>query len=282
MLEITPATATALLGLVRAFEHATGAPPGSLDRLAQGVRILAGLDPTLPEDPYQRPNFFLPGLTARRFWDPADFPFTARLEASWETILGELLALRERNVFGREPETDLVGAGTWAQFDFAIHGKKLAANCALCPHTTEILDSIKEARDSDLKLFSANVPGTHVRPHCGPHNARLRCHLGLLAPEGCEIRVGDEVRSWREGRCLLFDDSFEHEVWNRGSGTRIVLLLDVWHPEVTAIEQAAIRELMKAFKAAVLPTDEDQGARIDRFEHVQGRAGAPLPEHWWV
>lgn len=60
-------------------------------------------------------------------------------------------------------------------------------------------------------------PGTHVAPHTGLTNARLRIHLGLSGLDGVWIRVGDEVRAWRDGRCIVFDDSFVHEVWHSQS-----------------------------------------------------------------
>jgi aspartate beta-hydroxylase len=61
-------------------------------------------------------------------------------------------------------------------------------------------------------FFSRLEPHTHLAAHCGPSNLRLRVHLGLLVPEGCRIRVGDETRAWSEGECMVFDDSIEHEV----------------------------------------------------------------------
>jgi aspartate beta-hydroxylase len=98
-------------------------------------------------------------------------------------------------------------------------------------------------------------PGTHLRAHCGPSNLRLRVHLGVDVPSagGWNIRVGDEVRQWREGECLVFDDSWEHEVWHEatpgdaqrmggpagpGAGcgadsrARVVLIVDIWHPAI--------------------------------------------------
>ena len=75
-------------------------------------------------------------------------------------------------------------------------------------------------------------PGTHLRPHCGSTNTRLTCHLGVIVPPGCSIRCGDEWREWREGECLVFDDSFEHEVMHRGEADRVVLLINFWHPEL--------------------------------------------------
>jgi aspartate beta-hydroxylase len=79
-------------------------------------------------------------------------------------------------------------------------------------------------------------PGTRVRPHTGPSNERIRVHLGLEVPEGCcGIRVGTIEKSWREGELLIFDDSFEHEVWHRGEKRRLVLIVDFLHPDLEGV-----------------------------------------------
>ncbi|XP_056290758.1 aspartyl/asparaginyl beta-hydroxylase-like [Pseudoliparis swirei] len=84
-------------------------------------------------------------------------------------------------------------------------------------------------------------PGTHVWPHTGPTNCRLRIHLGLVVPpEGCRIRVTNQTRRWEEGRVLVFDDSFEHEVWQDASSFRLILIVDVWHPELTAPQRQGL------------------------------------------
>ena len=87
--------------------------------------------------------------------------------------------------------------------------------------------------------FSLLRPGTRLRAHCGPTNARLRAHLGLVVPEGdIRIRCGDEPpRKWTEGEVLLFDDSFEHEVWNLTDQPRLVLIVDIWHPQLDSDEK---------------------------------------------
>jgi beta-hydroxylase len=79
--------------------------------------------------------------------------------------------------------------------------------------------------------FSSLAPGTHIAPHTGYPDGLLRCHLGLIVPKGCGIRVGTETRYWEEGKCLIFDDTLEHEAWNKGSSTRVVLLVDFKAPE---------------------------------------------------
>ncbi|MBP5975410.1 aspartyl/asparaginyl beta-hydroxylase domain-containing protein [Brasilonema sp. CT11] len=74
--------------------------------------------------------------------------------------------------------------------------------------------------------FSCLAPGTHIAPHKGYINTVLRCYLGLIVPDDCEIRVEHETKTWEEGKCLVFDDTFEHEVWNRSNTSRIILLID--------------------------------------------------------
>jgi aspartyl/asparaginyl beta-hydroxylase (cupin superfamily) len=78
---------------------------------------------------------------------------------------------------------------------------------------------------------------THISPHRGPTNLRLRCHLAIKVPTGdCAIRVGEQTRHWREGTCLVFDDHLEHEAWNHTDEDRIVLIVDLWHPALSATE----------------------------------------------
>jgi len=82
-------------------------------------------------------------------------------------------------------------------------------------------------------FFSILAPGKHIPAHRGPFKGVIRYHLGLLVPEPaerCRIRVGTEIRHWREGESLVFDDTYEHEVWNDTSGRRAVLFLDVVRP----------------------------------------------------
>ena len=81
-------------------------------------------------------------------------------------------------------------------------------------------------------LFAVLSPGSRLRPHCGSTNARLTAHFGVRVPPGAQIRAGAETRTWTEGDCIVFDDSFEHEVWHDGDDDRVVLICDLWHPDV--------------------------------------------------
>jgi aspartyl/asparaginyl beta-hydroxylase (cupin superfamily) len=96
-----------------------------------------------------------------------------------------------------------------------------------------------------MALMSVLRPGTHIQPHHGMLNTRLIVHVPLVTAPECRLRVGPEVRDWVEGRPLIFDDSFEHEAWNRGPETRAVLLFEIWRPELDAEERAALTRLFE-------------------------------------
>ncbi|AGY58495.1 aspartyl/asparaginyl beta-hydroxylase domain-containing protein [Gloeobacter kilaueensis] len=159
------------------------------------------------------------------YYDAGQFAFTAALEANWQTIRRELEQLGDGD-FIAWPEKYLYGKG-WDIFGLYAFGIKVAANCEQCPETTRLVEQIPGLTTAG---FSSLKPGTHIAPHTGYPDGLLRCHLGLVVPENCALRVGDETRSWQEGRCLVFDDTTEHEAWNRGAHTRIVLLLDFQAP----------------------------------------------------
>ncbi|MBD2188376.1 aspartyl/asparaginyl beta-hydroxylase domain-containing protein [Pseudanabaena mucicola] len=150
-----------------------------------------------------------------------DYPFTQSLEANWQVIRQELEQLG-RDDFLDWPEKHLYGKG-WQTFGLYAFGMKLGKNCKLCPETTKLVEQIPNMVTAG---FSSLVPGTHISPHTGYPDGVLRCHLGLIGCDGCSLRVGDEIRNWQEGKCLVFDDTTEHEAWNRGEQTRVVLLID--------------------------------------------------------
>ncbi|KAJ8972011.1 hypothetical protein NQ317_000657 [Molorchus minor] len=182
---------------------------------------------------YQRSLYNVPRLTGRPFWEITDLPYLDMyrlLTQNWEKIKDEGLAMNPKN---------LKDTGNWKQFELFARGQKNIDNCKKCPFTCSIIEMIPEARGCKRgqTKFSVMHPGTHVWPHCGPTNCRLRLHLGLKVPSNTFIRVADEIRSWEEGSIFVFDDSFEHEVWHNGTDLRLVLIVDVWHPELTPIEK---------------------------------------------
>jgi aspartate beta-hydroxylase len=195
--------------------------------------------------PLQNPRTgYFPGLGAKPFYDAHELPWTARLEAAYPEIKREALAMLETSALQPHPQK-LTDAGNWMTTYFYVRGEELEATHKACPATSLALKSSFPKGLDEQVFFSVLSGGSHIKPHCGPWNTRLTCHLGLVVPDGASMRVEKEILKWQEGKCLVFDDSFEHEVWNTGDGHRIVLLLQVWHPDLTSDEIWAIKELMK-------------------------------------
>jgi aspartyl/asparaginyl beta-hydroxylase (cupin superfamily) len=99
---------------------------------------------------------------------------------------------------------------------------------------------------SPMALFSLLKADSHIRPHHGLFNFRLICHLPLIVPGDCMLRVGNQQRPWQEGQMLIFDDSMEHEAWNRSDRQRIILLFEIWRPEISKEDREALTVLLEA------------------------------------
>jgi beta-hydroxylase len=118
-------------------------------------------------------------------------------------------------------------------------------------------------------MFSILSPRKHILDHRGPYKGVLRYHLGLIVPrepEACRIRVGEDIRHWEAGKSMIFDDTFNHEVWNDTDETRVVLFLDVLRP-LPFPESAINRLIIKAisFSPFVLDAKRNQEAWERRF-----------------
>jgi aspartyl/asparaginyl beta-hydroxylase (cupin superfamily) len=110
-----------------------------------------------------------------------------------------------------------------------------------------VLDQLPQPRiagASPNAMFSLLAPNTKIPPHVGINNARLVCHLPLIVPEGCWFRVGGETRLWKAGEAFVFDDTIEHEAMNPTDQLRVVFIVDVWHPDLSLVEQDAIAALI--------------------------------------
>lgn len=202
--------------------------------------------------PLQRPNHMLAGLESKPWYEASDFPWVRRLEEHWREILAELMAVEAVGEVWPEVrghDRALACGGHWREFPILGLGSASSVQAASCPATFGLLMEVDAVRthaelwpSQETALFSRLTPGTHLRAHCGPTNTHLTCHLALRAPHGCRLRVGGESRCWELGRCLVFDDSFEHEVWHDGSDVRVVLLVRFWHPGLERVRRAACIE----------------------------------------
>uniref|UniRef100_A0A8C4GYP9 Aspartyl/asparaginyl beta-hydroxylase n=1 Tax=Dicentrarchus labrax TaxID=13489 RepID=A0A8C4GYP9_DICLA len=196
---------------------------------------------------WQRSLYNVDGLKAQPWWTPKETGYNdlvKTLERNWKTIRDEALAVMDQNTGLFIPEEEnLREKGEWGQYTLWQQGKKAGSSCQGVPKTCSLLERYPEAtgcKRGQIK-FSVMQPGTHVWPHTGPTNCRLRMHLGLVIPkQGCRIRCTDQTREWEEGKVLIFDDSFEHEVWQDADSYRLIFIVDVWHPELTAYQRQTL------------------------------------------
>lgn len=122
--------------------------------------------------------------------------------------------------------------GEWAASYLWAFGKKVEETCCLCPETTRILGSIPGVAEFGTTMYSGLAPHTQIAPHFGYSNAKLRCQLPLRVPGRCKLKVGEHEIEQREGRCIIFDDSFLHSAWNDSDEPRFVLVFDFFHPDL--------------------------------------------------
>ncbi|XP_064797531.1 aspartyl/asparaginyl beta-hydroxylase-like isoform X3 [Oncorhynchus masou masou] len=196
---------------------------------------------------WQRSLYNVDGIKAQPWWTPKDTGYMdliKTLERNWRTIRDEALSVMDKTTGLFVPEEEnLREKGEWGQFTLWQQGKKAGESCHSVPKTCGLLERYPEAtgcKRGQIK-FSVMQPGTHVWPHTGPTNCRLRMHLGLVIPKtGCKIRCTNDTRAWEEGKVLIFDDSFEHEVWQDADSYRLIFIVDVWHPELTQYQRQTL------------------------------------------
>ena len=232
----------------------------SIKRLRQFTRVIHGLERVVSDNAMQRPSYcYFPGLSARPWYEPSEFPWAEHLAASSEDILTEYRAIGGSDsqqldpyVSASEEAQDwshLAGKLAWSSYHLLKGGEKVSEHCQACPRTLKAVTELPLAQatgHAPEAFFSVLQPGAHIPPHFGLSNAKLAVHLPLVVNDECALRVGDEARIWRAGEVLIFDDSFEHEAWNRGDRTRVVLITEVWNPELTDVERAGVGMIMAA------------------------------------
>ncbi|MDE2234406.1 MAG: aspartyl/asparaginyl beta-hydroxylase domain-containing protein [Gammaproteobacteria bacterium] len=236
-------------------------PDTEFARVDRCVRIFLGREPMPSGHRLQRPTFMsFPGLPAQAWFERNQFPWLEEIERHTGGIRAELYqVLQEQQGFQpfvEIPEHHQAAAywqglnysPNWNAYFFYRDGRRYDDNCRRCPLTSTLLDSLPLCRvdeHSPEVFFSVLKPGAHIPRHTGVINTRLVTHLPLVIPDDCGIRVGDETRGWKPGECLVFDDTFEHEAWNRSSQTRVVLIFDLWNPYLSELEQQAMRVIVE-------------------------------------
>ncbi len=237
-----------------------GSAPGNGEartRLTHSLEMLKGSRTIYPQQPLV---FYYPYLAQRQFFDREEFDWVPEIEAATPAIRDELLALLDEGANFRpyvedepnrpqRPFHHLNNDPSWSALYLWRDSLLVPEIAERCPRTVEALGKVPLShigRRTPSALFSRLEPGAHIPPHNGMLNCRLICHLPLIVPAGCWLRVGNETREWEEGRMLIFDDSIEHEARNPTGELRIILLFDVWRPEITEPERQAISAIFDA------------------------------------
>lgn len=135
----------------------------------------------------------------------------------------------------------------WTAIHLLQNGERVEANARHCPVTMKIVagcDQPQVGGTSPNAMFSLLAPQTAIPPHVGVSNARLVCHLPLVVPPGCWFRVGEQRREWARGEAFVFDDTIEHEAMNPSDDLRVVLIFDVWNPELSPTERDGVAALV--------------------------------------
>jgi aspartate beta-hydroxylase len=247
--------------LERALAEAEAGP-----RLDDALAILLGRKPVPPSQathPQLPSVLYVPGLPERFFYEASEFPWAEALEAETPAVRAELESLlgagAEFQPYVEAPKNRpdrelhrLAGDASWTAFYLWKDGAPVPENAARCPRTIAALERVPLSRIGSRTpsvLFSLLRPGAHIPAHHGMLNSRLICHLPLIVPPDCWLRVGGETRAWEEGKLMVFDDSVSHDARNGSDSLRVVLLFDIWRPELDAAERRGLSAIFDAIDA---------------------------------
>lgn len=230
-------------------------------RFAQSIDLVLGKKQLFMQQPQ---HYYFPELPQIQFYERAAVPFLDDVENAFEDIRGELVELlRQGDEFKPyvEPSTTrpttremagMVNNPKWGAFYLWKNGAVVPENAERCPKTMAAMEKCPLTRIKGRApsiLFSLLRPHSRIPPHNGFINARLICHLPLIVPENCGLRVGNDSRPVVEGQAWAFDDSFEHEAWNDSDQPRMILLFEVWRPELNDIERSSVSAMFEAIDA---------------------------------
>lgn len=231
-----------------------GLPPEARSaRFAEALEILSGR----AEIHVQRPtDFYFPGLPATPFFDTRLFNWVGALESEADVIRAELDNLLATRAEEFSPylhgdanrariDYRMVDDPDWSALFLCENGVRNESVIDACPRTWAAMQKVPfpDIANSPTVMFSLLAPGARIMPHTGMFNTRLVCHLPLIVPPDCGFRVGNEVRAWEQGKLLIFDDSIQHEAWNDSDRDRVVLIFDIWRPDLSTRERAEIAAL---------------------------------------
>ncbi|WP_335939339.1 aspartyl/asparaginyl beta-hydroxylase domain-containing protein [Streptomyces sp. PTD5-9] len=218
----------------------------------------------LPRHPLQAgAKWILPGISQKPWHDPRSDPGIASLVEALEGAHGAISAEHERawrtkRAAFSDYEHYLTRQDDWQSLYLYRDGELMAESAEIAPTAFDIVKNVAVGHGLICPLleshFSTLLPGTRIAPHCDLWNFSINLHFAVDIPDDCDITVAGETRVWEEGRCLLFDYSFEHHAENRGNRPRTCLLADLWHPETTVPERQALTVLVTEVRKMLAQT----------------------------
>lgn len=237
-------------------------------RFAKAIAILhreRERDPESRLHPQLPNSFFYPDMPYLCFADPGSWEWvraitdrTAAIRREAEGLLAQTASFApyvRRDT--QRPQGDvhgLIDNEAWQTLDLTQLGRPVSERVALAPKTYDTIGGHAPLCDIPNRapsiMFSLLAAGQRIPPHTGMINTRLICHLPLIVPGDGALRVGSETRQWVEGELLAFDDTVEHEAWNDAGRDRLVLIFDIWRPEIEPEERAQLRALFAAVDSA--------------------------------
>jgi len=218
----------------------------------------------------QRPNRYIKSIAGPALYRAEDFELARHLETHGQVIVDEVLAAVKIGYqdFSDVEEPLVETGGQWQELIFFEAGVRSERAARHLPATFAVLNALApEILGAGVVMLSRIVPGTHIVAHCDETNGRLRLHMGIKTPSDAVMRVGSESVRWQAGKCIVFDDSFEHEVWNLSDEDRIVLIVDFLHPQAPPSSvtgagagiQGRVAELLREAHLSGIHLEEQSG-----------------------
>ena len=249
----------------------TGRVRKSLRALSDGIDLNRPVGDSGHELMVQQANSYIESLTAMPWHDAKKHKWASKLEQKWKIVADELkkslqddaLSQKGNNVWGGL-SSDIVEYGSgWKTLPLCDRTVWDPTNSALFPKTCALLTKSKVPL---IEAFFAKMsPKSDIKPHSDMCNFVLTCHLGVDVPEGkCDLTVGDETVEWRNGKVMLFDTSILHKAENRAETTRYILMLRVYHPELSTVERSAMQLVFDCLDEPDLVADQEALSEYDQ------------------
>lgn len=229
--------------------------------------------------PYNVLMYAFSAVPAKAYLDRSAFAHLDPLRDGWQDIRDEALHLFDEGYIRAAEKHNDASFGSffkegWKRFYLKWYGEPLASAHALCPKTVALLATIPQVKAA---MFALLPPGGKLNPHRDPFAGSLRYHLGLITPnsDDCRIFVDGEEYSWRDGKDVLFDETFVHWAENRTEQTRVILFCDVERPLRTSLMRAINRVVSRVLGRATAAQNvsTEQVGIVNRLNAIAHRIG---------